>query len=228
MPEFLEFAEMKKDYEAVIFNYINEKDIKLAITKLYQFTQETDKIAELYNIFTKYSQIFMKYEPELTIELLLKNFKNNIDPNKIISAIMSTENEKREKVIDYLEDLIKNTKIKDKNIHNLFIFFLSQINTDSSNQKLLNYLHTYGQKEQSHQYHHRQKEPVVFFDIDYAFNVFSQFKIFAAQAYTLSIMGKYAEAIKVALSNNCIKLAKEIATNVEDVKIKKMLWLEVR
>ena len=168
----------------------------------------------------------MKYEPELTIELLLKNFKTNIDPNKIISAIMSTEKEKREKVVDYLEDLIKNTKIKDKNIHNLFIFFLSQINTEETNQKLLNYLHTYGVKEQTHVYH-KQREPVVYFDIDYAFNVFSQFKIFSAQSYTLSIMGKYAEAVKVALMNNCIKLAKEIASNVEDNKIKKMLWLEV-
>jgi len=219
---------MKKDYEAVILNYINEKEMRSAIEKLHEFTtKDLEKRGELYNIFTKYSHIFMRYEPELTIELLLKNFKTNIDPNKIISAIMSTEREKREKVVDYLEDLIKNNKVKDKNIHNLFIFFISQINTESSNQKLLNYLHTLGQKEQSNQYQ-RHKEPVVFFDIDYAFNVFSQFKIYPAQSYTLSIMGKHAEAIKVALFNGCEKLAKEIASNVEDQKIKKMLWLEVR
>ncbi len=168
----------------------------------------------------------MKNEPELTIELLLRNFKTNLDPNKIISAIMSTELKKREKVVDYLEDLIKNYKIEDKNIHNLFIFFLSQINTEKTNKKIMNYLHTLGQKKQTKKYIKKQ-ELIVFFDIDYAFNVFSQFKIFSAQAYTLFIMGKFDEAIKVSLQNNCVKLAKEIATKVEDPKIKKILWIEV-
>ena len=88
---------MKRDYETVILHYINEKEVNRAINKLYEFSMTSDKINELYTIFTKYSHIFMKYEPELTIDLLLKNFKNSIDPNKIISAIMNTELEKREK-----------------------------------------------------------------------------------------------------------------------------------
>ncbi len=223
----MEFAELKKDYEAVVLSYINEKDMKVAINKLYTFIQETDKGNELYNIFTKYSHIFMKYEPELTIELLLRNLKSNIDPNKIISAIMSTEIENREKVIEFLEDLIKVNKITDKNIHNLFIFFLSQINSDICIQKLLNYLQTHGVVPQTHFYHHKPKEPEVYFDIDYAFNVFSQFKIYPAQSITLSIMEKYHEAVKVALLNRHNKLAKEIASNVEDPKIKRLLWLDV-
>jgi len=224
VPEFLEFAEAKKDYEAVILHYINEKDIKEAIRKLHEYTTKNDgKLNDLYYIFTKYSHIFMKNEPELTIELLLKNFKNNIDPNKIISAIMNTEVEKREKVSDYLEDLIKDSKIKDKNIHNLFIFFLSQNNTQNSEAKLLGYL------QEKYLVKHGKNEGVkVYFDIDYAVKIFSQFKIFSAQAFALAIMGKFEEGVKVAIENNLFNIAKTIASNVDDMKVKKKVWLEVR
>ena len=89
--EFLEFAEIMKDYETVILHYINEKDIKTGLDKLSNFIKYADKTNELYNIFTRYSHIFMKYEPESTIDLLINNFRNSIDPNKIISAIMNTD-----------------------------------------------------------------------------------------------------------------------------------------
>jgi hypothetical protein len=217
--EFLEFAELKKDYETVILHYINEKDIKKAITKLSDYSNSvaSDKTNEMYNIFTRYSPIFMKYEPELTIDLLIKNFRNSVDPNKIISAIMNTEPEKREKVVGYLSILINEAKVKDKNIHNLYIFFLSQIGTDESKKQLLYYLQKYADSNKEN----------VCFEVDYALKVFSQFKIYPAQALALAIMGKYDEAIKVALDNNFNLIAKRIAKSIEDVKMKKFLWLEI-
>jgi len=114
----------------------------------------------------------MKYEPEATIDLLLENFKNNIDPNKIISAIMNTDIEKREKVVYYLEKLIKDN-CREKNIHNLYIFFLCQIaeNQSDSIDRLILYLED---KD-----HFNSAD----FDIDYALKVFSQFKIYPAQSY---------------------------------------------
>lgn len=152
--EFLEFAQIKKDYETVILHYINEKDIKSAIQNLKHFINNSasqEKNNDLQTIFTKYSHIFMKYEPEMTIDLLMEYFKNNIDSNKIISAIMNTETKKREKVINYLRMLINELKVKDKNIHNLYIFFLSQIGTDDSVKQLLYYLQAFlddkGQKD---------------------------------------------------------------------------------
>jgi hypothetical protein len=161
----------------------------------------------------------MKYEPESTIDLLINNFRNSIDPNKIISAIMNTDILKREKVVSYLKILIDESKVKDKNIHNLYIFFLSQIGSDRSIKELIYYL-------QNFLFSKNQKDNV-FFEVEYALKVFSQFRIFPAQALALAIMGKYTEAIKVALDNNDIGTAKKIATNIEDQKIKKNIWLEI-
>ena len=159
----------------------------------------------------------MKYEPELTIDLLLENFKNNIDPNKIISAIMNTEIEKREKVVFYLDKLIKDG-CKEKNIHNLYIFFLCQIseNKEESIERLLIYLNEKSNLKSAD------------FDVDYALKVFSQFKIYSAQSYALSLMEKYDEAIKVALEHNCLDVAKKITKLVVDKKIQKRLWLDVK
>jgi hypothetical protein len=159
----------------------------------------------------------MKYEPESTIDLLMNNFKNSIDPNKIISAIMNTDIKKREKVIDYLKILVNDPKMKDKNIHNLYIFFLSQIQTDASIKQLLYYLQKFVE----------DKKDQVWFEIEYALKIFSQFKIFSAQAWCLAIMGKYTEAIRIALDNNHVTIAKKIAKSVDDIKQKKNLWLEV-
>jgi hypothetical protein len=158
----------------------------------------------------------MKYEPEATIDLLLENFKNNIDPNKIISAIMNTDIEKREKVVYYLEKLIKDN-CREKNIHNLYIFFLCQIaeNQSDSIDRLILYLED---KD-----HFNSAD----FDIDYALKVFSQFKIYPAQSYALYLMEKYDECIKVALEHNYLDIAKKIAKKVTDKKIQKRLWLEV-
>ncbi len=105
----------------------------------------------------------MKYEPEMTIDLLMEYFKNNIDSNKIISAIMNTETKKREKVINYLRMLINESKVKDKNIHNLYIFFLSQIGTDDSVKQLLYYLQKFLDDK-------AQKDSVPF-EVEYALKV---------------------------------------------------------
>lgn len=223
--EFLEFAELKRDYETVILHYINEKEIKKGLFKLSEYSNSVapDKMNELYNIFTKYSPIFMKYEPENTIDLLIKNFRNSIDPNKIISAIMNTETEKREKVVGYLNILINEAKVKDKNIHNLYIFFLSQIGSKDCIKQLLYYLQKYAENSSNS----KDYKDAVCFEVDYALKVFSQFKIYPAQAWALAIMGKYDEAIKVSLDNNFVIIAKRIAKSVDDLKMKKHLWLEI-
>ena len=65
----------------MILHYINEKDIKSAIQNLKQFINNSasqEKNNDLQTIFTKYSHIFMKYEPEMTIDLLMEYIKNNI------------------------------------------------------------------------------------------------------------------------------------------------------
>ena len=162
----------------------------------------------------------MLFEPEKTIDMLLDNFKNNIEPNKIIFAIMNTDQKKREKVVVYLNKMIKSSNCTEKNFHNLYLFFLCQIsennNNINKNEKLINYL----------QDCFENKNPS--FDVDYALKVFSQFKIYSAQAYALAIMEKFDESIKISLKNNLLEEAKIITRNIEDLKVKKRLWLEVK
>lgn len=217
--EFLDFAEMKYDYETVILHYVNEKQYDKAIEKLHNFMKFDKNKKEgsenvLSNIFSKYSHIFMKYQPELTIDKLLRSYRHIIDSNRIISAIMNTDDSKKDKVADFLEDLIKN-KVKDKNIHNLYIFFLAQLNTESSIKKLLKYLDNAIDK-QKHD-----------FEADYAIKIFSQFKIPSAQALALAIMSKYDEGVEIALDSNYTEIAKKIANNVTDMKKRKDLWLKI-
>lgn len=227
--EFLEFAEKKKDYETVILYHVNEKNYNDAIEKLKNFIEndktkkekgfkENDKYEideKLYKIFSKYSPVFMKFQPEKTIQLLLNYFKNSFDPNKIISAIMNTQESKREKVAEYLGQLISH-KIKDKNVHNLYIFFLSSIKSENSIAKLLVYLQN------------SVEEKKVQFEVEYSLKVFGQFEIPQAQAWALAILGKYDDSVKLALENNYYNIATSIADTVrDDDKLKKQLWLEI-
>lgn len=227
--EFLEFAEKKKDYETVILYHVNEKNYNEAIEKLKTFIEndkskkekgfkDNDKYEideKLYKIFSKYSPVFMKFQPEKTIQLLLNYFKNSFDPNKIISAIMNTQESKREKVAEYLGQLISH-KIKDKNVHNLYIFFLSSIKSENSIAKLLIYLQN------------SVEEKKVQFEVEYSLKVFGQFEIPQAQAWALTILGKHDDAVKLALESNYYNIATSIADTVkDDDKLKKQLWLEI-
>ena len=85
----------------------------------------------------------MKSNHKESIEILIKNLKKEINPEQIITAIMNTtENKKKddfEDILNYLKDLVEDTSIKDKNIHNLYIFYLSK-SGDSKHSELIKYL----------------------------------------------------------------------------------------
>lgn len=222
--EFLEFAELKNDYETVILYYVNDKQFIEAINKLHNFiklennkggSSKKDNNSPLFNIFLKFAHVFMKFQPELTITKLLKHYQHCIDTHKILSALMNTEEAQREKVSDFLEELIEKHKNKNKNIHNLYVFFLSQLNSDEALKKLIYYLQS------------TLETKVVYFEVDYAIKVFNQFKKFSALALAFAIMGKHDDAVKLSLENRCPEIAKKIAKQVDDPKTKRLLWIEI-
>ena len=227
--EFIEFAEIKNDFETIILHYINEKDIKNALNNFEYFLNRRNlsqiQREELKNIFIRYSHSFMKYEAEKTINLLERFKSNEIDLNKIISAIMSTESsnpEKDEKVIAYLQTLIRDEKMTEKNIHNLYIFYLAKSGSEDKQQELIEYL-----KQPIYQKlrHESYKKTEVLFELEYAKKLFNQNH--KALSLVLALMGKYTEAVKLALDKGAVDIAKFIAANVEDDKIKKQLWLQI-
>ncbi|MCQ2816893.1 MAG: hypothetical protein MJ252_06485 [archaeon] len=223
--EFIEFAEIKNDFETIILHYINEKNIKAALTTLQNFLnrpKNSNQKEELKNIFTRYSHNFMKDEPEMTISLLETFKSDEIDLNKIISAIMSTEKTNYEKVINYLKTLVRDPKMKEKNIHNLYIFYLSKSEKLENKEELIEYLKKPLQKQLKSE--SRRKVPILF-ELEYAKKLFSN--NYEALALVLALMGKYSDATKMALEHNAKDIAKYIAANVEDEKIKKNLWLQI-
>ena len=226
---FIEFARIKSDFETIILHYINEKDYKQALAELKQyadssFDKDDKKEHEsLRNIFVRYSHIFMKYEPKETIDILTDQFKSEVDPNKIISAIMNTEKQNYEQVLKYLRSLVKNPQTKEKNIHNLYIFYLSQNNTQETKNELIEYLKKPLKKDSNDGSGSGQKQ--VLFELDYAKKLFSDNP--SALALVLALMGKNAEGVKTALEKKDLDTAKFIATNVNEIKDKKALWLDI-
>ena len=229
--EFIEFAELKQDYETVILHYINEKDINKALNKLKNYTiylgDEEEVMKKLAEIFVSYAYLFMKQLPGDSIELLTKGFKKIIPPEKIVTAIMNTtENKDGEgnfnQILNYLRELIKED-VQDKNIHNLYLLYLSKCEEPTLKKELINYLQQPLLKETDFRRMGKKKEVKI--ELDYAKKLLKE--NYPALALVLALMGKYSEAVKIALDHDCSEIAQFIATNVDDEKVKKSLWLDI-
>ena len=228
--EFILFADMKEDYETIILHYINEKNIKKALEKITTYClyiEEEQKIDNLAKIFEKFIFLIMKEYPKETIDLLKNKFKNRISPEKIINAIMNTTNieegnENFKEILNYLRDLVKNDT-DNKNIHNLYLYFLSKCKSSSEKLELINYLKKPLSKEPESIYNKNSKK--INFEPDYAKKLFKD--NYSALALVTALMGKYSEGVKIALNNNENSIAMFIAENVQDNTIKKNLWLEI-
>ena len=228
--EFIEFAESKDDYETVILHYINEKDVDTAIEKLISYISycgdDEAVLKKLSEIFVKFAHIFMKSNHKKSIEIL-QNLKQKIKPEQIITAIMNTtENNQKiedfQDILKYLKELVEDPNIKDKNIHNLYIFYLSK-SGDSYHSELIKYLEKPLKKDQNERRNKPKTE--ILFELDYAKKLFKE--NYDALALVLALMGKYNEGVKIALENDKNEIAKFIASNVSDEKIKKSLWLDI-
>ncbi len=229
--EFIEFAELKQDYETVILHYINEKDINKALQKLQNYTiylgDDEEVMKKLAEIFVNYAYLFMKQLPKESIELLTKSFKKIIPPEKIVTAIMNTTENKEgggnfTEILKYLRDLIKED-VQDKNIHNLYLYYLSRCSDLEQKNELINYLKIPLVKETEYRRMGKKKEVKI--ELDYAKKLLKE--NYPALALVLALMGKYSEGVKIALANNYPDIAMFIAQNVDDDKIKKNLWLDI-
>lgn len=251
--EFIESASIMGDFQKVISYYINQGEIDTAIKKITWFASFDDQkiIKNLTEIFLEHCNIFFKENPIESISLIQQRFKN-IKMETIIQAIMNTtindktidENENKNKnkiegkekvikdnnskaILSFLKSLIEKQKIEEKNnIHNLYIYYLSK---SKENQKeIIEYLEA-PLKIEEDQYNssHRNKE--VYFQLDYAKKIFKDNP--PAYSLVLALMGKYTEAVQMALmqkyDKECQKIAKYIASNAPGEKLRKKLWTDI-
>ena len=131
-------------------------------------------------------------------------------------------NENFNVILNYLRNLIK-IGTDNKNIHNLYLYYLSKCKSISEQTELINYLKDPLSKEPESIYQKKSKK--VNFELDYAKKLFKD--NYKALALVTALMGKYSEGVKIALNNNDITIAKFIAENVQDKAIKKNLWLDI-
>jgi len=247
MEEFVEYASMMGDYEKAILYYINQHDISSAIEKLTLFAAFADEntLKILSNIFLSNCRLFFRNNPKESISLLQQRFKK-IQMKEIIQAIMSsTENDRgsisdelknsssslkiskkednSQTILNYLKSLIDKPKVdEENNIHNLYIYYLSK--NKSNQEAIIEYLK--GPLKSEEDFFHKKKE--VLFQIDYAKKLFKNNP--PAYSLVLALMGKYLEGVKTALkakTEECLKIAKFIATNAPGDKLKKSLWIEI-
>ena len=247
MDEFVEYASIMGDFENVILYYINQHDINSAIEKLTLFAAFADEntLKTLSNIFLSNCRIFFRNNPKESISLLQQRLKT-VQMKDIIQAIMSSTDNDRgnisdelknnqgslkmskkednsQTILNYLKSLIDKPKIdEENNIHNLYIYYLSK--NPSNQEAIIEYLK--GPLKSEEDFFHKKKE--VLFQIDYAKKLFKNNP--PAYSLVLALMGKYLEGVKTALNaktEECLKIAKFIATNAPGDKLKKSLWIEI-
>lgn len=211
--DWIYFAEMKDNFKNVMLHYINQQEFKKALSKL-EFVDPSSQDEILY----KYSPIFIKHEPTKTVDLLIQSAvkaqesNRNIELQKLLPALMNVEKGKRDQAIRFEKFCIEKLRIKDRALHNLYVFHLSE--RDES--MLISYFK-------------RQECSELDFDLDYALSVCKHNENIEAQIYLYTMMKMYSEAVLLALEHNRFELAKENArkTQKTDEDLSRKLWMQI-
>ena len=111
----------------------------------------------------------------------------------------------------------------------IFIIYIYYLSKNKANQEaILDYLKGPLKIEEGEfNYFHKKKE--VLFQLDYAKKLFKDNP--PAYALVLALMGKYSEGVRTALMQkkreDCQKIAKFIASNAPNEKLRKKLWIDI-
>ena len=158
-------------------------------------------------------------------KLKLKNDDNEKEEVEKKEIKKKNENE----ILSYLRNLIENgqynSEKEEKNIHNLYIYYLSK--SESNQDELIEYLKIPLNKNDNNYIFYKTKKEILF-QLDYAKKLLRNNP--EALSLVLALMGKYSEGVKLALKTNTKKskeIAKFIASNAQGEKLKKKLWIDI-
>ena len=243
--ELVEFAGIKQDYLTIILSLINHKKFLDALKYIETFASLgiVDNIIIFKKIFYNYATLFIKESPIETISLLDNYFKVNKSPEETIRILMSSEiqtiiddAEIFKSLINYIKKLmqkpikIENNEIdltKNKNLHNLYILFLSYSQKDEYKKELIDYL----KRPILSSYitnNYQEMEDIsekIYFDLYFAKKIFKDNP--EALSLICFLSGEYNESIEIALENNLKDISKLIAQNIYEPKLKKKIWLKI-
>ena len=156
--------------------------------------------------------------PELE-KIKIKSEFNEKEDNEKKEIKKSNDNE----ILDYLRNLIKKNAVnmkEERNVHNLYIYYLSK--NEENQEELLEYLKVPLRDKKS------MNSIGALFQLDYAKKLFRNNP--EALSLVLALMGKYSEGVNLSLKTNTNKskeIAKFIASNTLNEKLKKKLWIDI-
>ena len=233
--ELIEFAGFKQDYSKIILCLINHKEYLEALKYIKEnISYGIEKVNIVFKkIFYNYAILFMKQNPEETIDLLDNYFKINKTPEDTIRILMSADiqniidnEDEFKKLINYIKKLMNRpiklddveiNFTKNKNLHNLYILLLSYSQKKEYQKELIDYL-----KSCMDSYYYK---PEVHFDLYFAKKIFNENPIALSLIYFLS--GQFDESIEIALKNDLKDLSKLIAQNINEPKLKNQIWIKI-
>ncbi|EGR29063.1 vacuolar sorting protein, putative [Ichthyophthirius multifiliis] len=208
----LKFAESVQNYENVIIHYINDQNYEKVLEYLGKINQKDIVMEILY----KYCHIFLQYKPKEVIDFLIKNAQD-YQFSKLISGLMNIKSSFGYG-ITFLQHCIDELKIKDKIIHNLYIFFLVRGGVEYKDI-LIQYIMKYTQDN--------DKNQKVMFDFDFALRLFERNEIHELVMVLYGLMDYFELAVNLALQNNNIELAKQYALKPISEDLRKKLYLKI-
>ena len=205
----LSFAKDTENYESLVVYHINNNNVKESI----RIIGDLDDLAKKSAIMTRYAAIFLAKESKETAECLMTEFRK-FNPEAIIPALMSS---KEIFLNAYLKQAIEGSTSKPLN--NLYLYFLARNDDNLSAHELINFL-----KEQEEL--RKQNQPLNF-DKDFGLNVFKFFNRPEALIRAYGMLELYDDAVRMALDNNFIDIAKEYAKLAPDPWMCKKLWVDI-
>ena len=247
LDELVEFASLMGDFEKVIYSYILEEKIDVALERLEEFSvyaSDTNSKNRLKDIFMNNCRLFFKRNPKTSVNILKNRFTIDDDNmDTIVKAIINSTDEDTNFCKNDISQELKNKssldlKIfkKDDDSYDILSYLKTLI--DKPNLPQANNIHNlyiyYLTKSQINQEaiidylkrpFIRGKKPL--FQFDYAKKIFMNNP--PAYALVLALMGKYSEAVKAVLNSNSPdnqKIAKFIAANAPE-KLRKKIWIDI-
>ena len=210
--DWVTFADLRKKHEMVMIHHINQQEIRKALSKLSQID-----LLGRENLMYKFAPVFMKYEPKKSVDSLIelaKQRKGLIEVKKLIPALMNADHNSRVEAIRFEQYLILSLKLKEKALHNLYLFHLSEIEGEG---KIIEYLKI------------QETQGELYFDAEYALTVFKQNGKVESQICLYSLLKMHSEAVTLAIDYRKFDLAKANAKKPEksDEELSRKLWLQI-
>jgi hypothetical protein len=204
--ELLFYANAINDYDFVLSYWVQREKWTEALAVLNKQSSA--------DTFYKYSSVLMTHVSTGMVDILMR--QSNIDPQKIIPALLSYNEDakgslKDNQAVRYLTFVVNNYTECSPAVHNTLISIMAS-HPSNSESGLLSYLES-------------QPSPPPY-DADFALRLCIQHNRVQSCVHIYSSMGEYLQAVQLALEHNDINLAAIVADRPEgNDKLRKKLWL---